>query len=193
MGEACVSSNNWKPNDLQQWNFKYQLAVQTYGPVSAILPDTNPSFPPVVWPPVCSGHAHPNITHFLCKLFIFTSNKKLSDSLQWRFTPCLQHFSQFNPPVDGIYFKIDPALSWLDDTTQTSIPTQFFLRFYEAVVITAVIKMSWPWKAMGSSLWTTFMKFGLNHCHPWFDLAIMAMCTCLPSSFCPKKGYFPVK
>lgn len=112
-------------------------------------------------------HAHPNIIHFLPKPFIFASNKKLSDSLQWWFTPCLQHFSQFNPPVDGTYFKIGPALSWLGDTTQTSVSTQFFPGFYKGVVITAVIKMPWPWKAMGSSLWTTFMKFGL--CPRWVE------------------------
>lgn len=27
--------NNWKPNDLPQWNFKYQLALLKYGSVSA--------------------------------------------------------------------------------------------------------------------------------------------------------------
>lgn len=110
-------------------------------------------------------HTHPNTIHFLCKPFLFTSNKKLRDPLQWWFTPCLQHFSQFNPPVDRSYFKIGPALSWLDDMTQTSVSTQFFLGFYEGVVITAVIKMPWPWKAMGSSLWMTFMMFGL--CPEW--------------------------
>jgi len=56
----------------------------------------------------------------------------------------IQHFSQFNPPVDGSDFKTGPALCWAlgEVTSRGPLQPDFFYDSMREVVIIATIKMS---------------------------------------------------
>lgn len=146
--------NNWKPNDLLQWNFKYQLVLLKYGSVSAARHLHKTQFSISSMTSCVLKHADPDIINFFHKPFYLLMMKSSVTLFSDDFLSVIQDFSQFNPPMDGSDFRTGPALSSGSDEVTSRSPFQpkFWYNSTRKVVIRAMIKMLWPWKTMGSSL-----------------------------------------